>query len=115
MDEITDDSIKNEAHKIIYKSIYSKFYNLLSNKKQFLDECDGLYKDALQKYKPKEEVTPSNDSIANPADKVELPKLEKFRASFYTKEKINQLLKVFEGDKKSSARGRKTRHRKSTP
>lgn len=37
--------------------------------------------------------------IANPADKVELPKLEKFRASFYTKEEINQLLKVFEGDR----------------
>lgn len=37
--------------------------------------------------------------IANPADKVELPKQEKFRASFYTKEEINQLLKVFEGDR----------------
>ena len=65
MDEITDDSIKNEAHKIIYKSIYSKFSNLLSNKKQFLDECDGLYKDALQKYKPKEEVMTSNGSSSD--------------------------------------------------
>ncbi|MCR5074905.1 MAG: site-specific integrase [Ruminococcus sp.] len=36
---------------------------------------------------------------ANPADKVELPKLEKFRANFYSKEEINQLLKVFEGDR----------------
>ncbi|ADU22799.1 hypothetical protein [Ruminococcus albus] len=65
MDEITDDSIKNEAHKIIYKSIYSKFSNLLNNKKQFLDECDGLYKDALQKYKPKEEVMTSNGSSSD--------------------------------------------------
>lgn len=72
MDEITDDSIKNEAHKIIYKSIYSKFSNLLSNKKQFLDECDGLYKDALQKYKPKEEVTPSNDSSLDNSTSVDL-------------------------------------------
>ena len=37
--------------------------------------------------------------IANPADKVELPKLEKYRASFYSKEEINKLLKVFEGDR----------------
>lgn len=65
MEEITDESIKNEAHKIIYKSIYSKFSNLLSNKKQFLDECDGLYRDALQKYKPKEETESSNDNSAD--------------------------------------------------
>lgn len=62
MEEVTDESIKNEAHKIIYKSIYSKFSNLLSNKKQFLDECDGLYKDALQKYKPKEESESSDNN-----------------------------------------------------
>ena len=37
--------------------------------------------------------------MSNPADKVDLPKLEKYRANFYSKEEINNLLKVFEGDR----------------
>lgn len=37
--------------------------------------------------------------LSNPADKVDLPKLEKYRANFYSKEEINNLLKVFEGDR----------------
>ena len=37
--------------------------------------------------------------MGNPADKVDLPKLEKYRANFYSKEEINHLLKVFEGDR----------------
>lgn len=61
MEEITDESIKNEAHKIIYKSIFQKFSNLLCNKKQFQDECDALYKDALQKYKPKIQANSISD------------------------------------------------------
>ena len=37
--------------------------------------------------------------MSNPADKVDLTKLEKYRANFYSKEEINNLLKVFEGDR----------------
>lgn len=36
---------------------------------------------------------------SNPADKVELPKLEKYKASFYSKEELNKLLAVFKGDR----------------
>ncbi|MBR3046561.1 MAG: site-specific integrase [Oscillospiraceae bacterium] len=36
---------------------------------------------------------------SNPADKVELPKLEKYKACFYSKEELNKLLAVFKGDR----------------
>lgn len=51
MDEINDGNIQNEAHRIIYNSLYRKFKALLENKNQFIDESESLYKDALQKYK----------------------------------------------------------------
>lgn len=51
MDEMKDENIQNEAHRIIYDSLYRKFKALLENKNQFIDESESLYKDALQKYK----------------------------------------------------------------
>ncbi len=50
MDEIRDGNIQNEAHRIIYGSIYGKFKDLLDNKVRFIDESNNLYKDAFQKY-----------------------------------------------------------------
>lgn len=51
MDEITDGSIQNEAHRIIYDAIYRKFKELMENKSRFIDESSSLYKDAFVKYK----------------------------------------------------------------
>ena len=51
MDEMKDGNIQNEAHRIIYDSLYRKFKALLENKNQFIDESERLYKEALQKYK----------------------------------------------------------------
>lgn len=45
-----ENQISNPAHKIIYQNLSDKFNELLSNKTQFLDESEALYKDALQKY-----------------------------------------------------------------
>lgn len=50
MDSFDPSALQNEAHKIIYKSLHSKFSTIVCNKSQFLDVCDNLYKDALQKY-----------------------------------------------------------------
>ena len=50
MDAITDDMALNEAHKIIYRSLYSKFSELLENKTRFAEESASVYKDALEKY-----------------------------------------------------------------
>ena len=36
---------------------------------------------------------------SNPADKVELPKMEKFKANFYSKEELGKLLDAFKGDR----------------
>lgn len=50
--EVYDESvIKNPAQKIIYDNIYNKFKAFIDEKDNFKDEVDGLYKDALDKYK----------------------------------------------------------------
>ncbi len=49
MDE-DKDCIQNEAHRIIYNRLYSKFKELLENRNRFFDESERLYKDAFQKY-----------------------------------------------------------------
>lgn len=50
MSEYKEEEIKNEADKIIYKNIYTKFQHIVDNKTQFLDESDSLFKDAFHKY-----------------------------------------------------------------
>lgn len=50
MDDL-DNNIKNEAEKIIYENIYTKFQDLLKNKEKFIDESKSLYKVAFAKYK----------------------------------------------------------------
>ncbi len=50
IDDMDENQISNPAHKIIYQNLSDKFNELLSNKTQFLDESEALYKDALQKY-----------------------------------------------------------------
>ncbi|MGX9996003.1 hypothetical protein [Vibrio alginolyticus] len=50
IDKFDSEKIKNPAQNIIYKSIYIKFTEFIDGKQGFLDEVDGLYKDALSKY-----------------------------------------------------------------
>ena len=50
MDEFIGPNIQNEAHKIIYGTLFQKFKELLENKDRFLDESEALYKEALRKY-----------------------------------------------------------------
>lgn len=50
MDSIAEIPIVNEAHSIIYKSLYDKFNDLLSNRTRFFDESMSVYKSALEKY-----------------------------------------------------------------
>ena len=51
IDDIDEHEINNPAHIIIYKHLQKKFVEFLSNKTQFLDESEALYKDAIKKYK----------------------------------------------------------------
>ncbi len=50
MDVFKEESIAHKAHQIVYKSIYEKFVNLIDNKSKFTDECDSLFKNAIEKY-----------------------------------------------------------------
>lgn len=50
MDEFNEDILSNKAHLIIYKNLYEKFSDLLTNKTRFKDESESLYKVAIEKY-----------------------------------------------------------------
>jgi hypothetical protein len=47
IDEFNDEKLKNQAHQIIYKSIYEKLSGLKERRDEFKDESDRLY---LQEY-----------------------------------------------------------------
>ncbi|MTI39200.1 hypothetical protein [Fulvivirga lutimaris] len=50
MDEYKNELLMNPAHNIIYKNIYGKFSELLSNKTRFQDSVNSMYKTAIDKY-----------------------------------------------------------------
>jgi len=50
MDEYKDELLQNPAQNIIYKNIYGKFTELLSNKTRFQDSVNLMYKSAIDKY-----------------------------------------------------------------
>ena len=50
MDNFEDKELSNQAHKIVYKSIYNKLDSLKANKNKFKDEADREYLDATKKY-----------------------------------------------------------------
>jgi len=54
MDEYLEENIGHKAHQIVYKSIHEKFSELVENKNVFKDECDSMFKSAVEKYKVEE-------------------------------------------------------------
>ena len=50
-DEYSDKNLKNQAHQIIYKSIFEKLKGLKDRKQEFVDESERLYLTAYQKYR----------------------------------------------------------------
>ena len=50
-DEYDEEKIKNQAHQIIYKNIYSKLKSLEGRKQEFLDESQRLFLQDYEKYK----------------------------------------------------------------
>lgn len=55
MDEYIEENIGHKAHQIVYKSIHEKFSELVENKNVFKDECDSLFKGAIEKYEISDE------------------------------------------------------------
>lgn len=50
-DEYKDDNLKNQAHQIIYKSIFDKLQELKERRKEFKDESDRLYLSEYERYR----------------------------------------------------------------
>lgn len=55
MDEYLEENIGHKAHQIVYKSLYEKFSELVKNNNVFKDECDSMFRSAIEKYKVNEE------------------------------------------------------------
>jgi hypothetical protein len=52
-DAYDDDAVKNQAHKILYKSIFEKMVGLRDRKEEFMDESGRLYLQEYEKYRDK--------------------------------------------------------------
>jgi len=50
-DEYSEENIKNQAHQIIYKSIFQKLQDLRDRKQEFIDQSERLYLQDYEKYR----------------------------------------------------------------
>ena len=50
-DEYDSEAIKNQAHQILYRSIYEKLKGLKERKEEFTDETERLYLQEYEKYR----------------------------------------------------------------
>jgi len=50
-DEYDDEQIQNQAHQIVYKSIYEKLHGLRERRQEFIDESETLYLQDYEKYR----------------------------------------------------------------
>lgn len=50
MDEYNEERIKNQAHQVVYKSIYNNLKSLKDRKEEFKDNTERLYQEQYNKY-----------------------------------------------------------------
>ncbi len=50
-DEYDSEAIKNQAHQILYRSIYEKLLGLRDRRQEFTDESERLYLQEYEKYR----------------------------------------------------------------
>lgn len=51
MEEYDESRIKNQAHQVVYKSIYNNLKSLKDRKEEFKDSTERLYQEEYNKYK----------------------------------------------------------------
>ena len=51
LDPYDDQTIKNQAHQVIYKSIFQKLSDLEKRKQEFVDESARLFLEEYEKYR----------------------------------------------------------------
>lgn len=49
-DEFDEETIKNQAHQVVYKSIYRNLQSLKDRKQDFVDESERLYLEDYKRY-----------------------------------------------------------------
>ena len=64
LDEYDEDELKNQAHQVVYKSIYSNLKALEDRRQEFIDESERLF---LEDYKKYVEDAPQQDAAADAA------------------------------------------------
>lgn len=50
LDAYDEDKIKNQAHQVVYKSIYSNLKTLEGRRREYIDESERLYLEDYKKY-----------------------------------------------------------------
>lgn len=63
LDEYDENIIKNQAHQIVYKSIYRNLLSLKGRRQEFIDESERLY---LEDYKRYSEDASQPENSADP-------------------------------------------------
>lgn len=51
LDAYDDREIKNQAHQVIYKSVFRKLTDLRKRRQEFIDESARLFLDQYEKYR----------------------------------------------------------------
>ena len=51
LDEYDDSKLRNQAHQIVYKSVYEKLADLRARRREFLDTSERLYLADYEKYR----------------------------------------------------------------
>jgi len=64
-DEYDENAINNQAHQIVYKSVFEKLRSLRDRKQEFIDESERLYLKEYEKYRD----DPSQQSVQPDAPK----------------------------------------------
>ncbi len=55
-DEYSDEAVRNQAHQIVYKSVYEKLKELRSRREEFVDESERMYLADYERYRPRQEA-----------------------------------------------------------
>ena len=50
-DEYSDEGLKNQAHQIVYKSVFEKLKGLKDRRNEFIDESERLYLTEYERYR----------------------------------------------------------------
>lgn len=50
LDPYEEDNIKNQAHQVVYKSIYRNLKTLLDRRQEFVDESERMYLEDYKRY-----------------------------------------------------------------